>query len=301
MNIYKVMRSIFVAAVMGALSAPLYAEDLVWTGCGISKQAYMTELSQAFSHKTGIKILMTGGGASKGIRSVSAGQNALGGTCRHPLFGAGAVRTEEANAAVTQVAWDALVVITNKSNSVKNISSEQLKKVYMGEIKNWKELGGKDAPITLVDRENKESGVGYMLRIMLFKDPNINFPALANKGRHEKSTETLEELVERDPTALAVDGVSAAVKRNVNLLALDGVEPTKDNIANGKYSLFRPLYVVTDMHAPPKNAMQFVDFALSEEGQSIISKAGTVNLAEGKMLANMWDARKKELSIQVVQ
>lgn len=301
MSMHKVMKNILGAVAISTLSTALYAEELVWTGCGISKQAYMTELSEAFTNKTGIKILMTGGGAAKGIRSVSAGQNALGGTCRHPLFENGNIRADESNAALTHVAWDALVVITNKSNSVKNISSEQLKKIFMGEIKNWKELGGTDAPINLIDRENKESGVGYMLRVLLFKNPNIDFPALAGKARKEKGTETVEELVEKDPNALAVDGVSAAVKRNVNILALDGVEPTKANIGAGQYSLYRPLYVVTDMHAPPKSAAQFVEFALSQKGQLIISEAGTVNLAEGKALMNLWDVRKKELGIHLIQ
>lgn len=301
MNILNTTKTVFCVVAATVISVSAHAADLVWTGCSISKQAYMTELSEAFTHKTGIKILMTGGGAAKGLRSVSAGQNPLGGTCRHHMFEGKDVRSDEANAALTQVAWDALVAIANKSNAVNNISSEQLKKVFMGEIKNWKELGGHDAPINLVDRENKESGVGHMFRVLLFKDANVDFPALAGKASKEKSTESVEEIVEKDPNALAVDGVSAARKRDVKLLALDGVEPSKANIGAGKYSLFRPLYVVTDLNAPPGEAQKFVDFALSGEGQTIISSAGTVNLAEGKVLNGLWDAKTKELGIKIVQ
>lgn len=241
----------------------------------------------------------TWGGGEKGIRSVSAGDNQLGGTCRHQLWNGKDVRADEENSTLTQVAWDALVVIVNQANAVSNVSSEKLKKIYLGEITNWKELGGHDAPINLIDRESKESGAGHMFRVLLFKDPNVEFPALDGKPKKEKGTETIEELVEQDPNALAVDGVSAARKRNVKLLALDGVEPSKANIGNGQYSLFRPLYIVTDINAPAGEARRFVDFALSIEGQKIISNAGTVNLAEGSALNGLWAAKSKELGIRV--
>lgn len=298
MHPFRVIRALS-GVLAAALCLSAQAEDLVWTGCGISKQAYMSELSAAFTQKTKTKVLMTGGGAAKGIRSVSAGENQIGGTCRHQLWNRNEVRADEANSMLTQVAWDALVVIVNQSNAVTNISSANLKKIYLGEIKNWKELGGHDAPINLIDRESKESGVGHMFRVLLFKDPNVEFPALAGKSTKEKGTETVEELVEKDPNALAVDGVSAARKRNVKLLALDGIEPSKANIGSGKYSLFRPLYLVTDINAPSGQARQFVDFALSIEGQEIISNAGTVNLAEGNALNTLWATKTKDLQIKV--
>ena len=83
------------------------------------------------------------------------------------------------------------------------------------------------------------------------------------------------------------------------MLTLDGVAATKENIAAATYPLYRPLFVTTPEASVKPEAKQFLDFVLSEkagEGQEIISKAGTVNLKEGKALVSMWDDRRKKLN-----
>jgi len=277
-----------------AAAAGAQAETLVWTGCGVVKKAFMDELAAAYETKTGDKLTLSGGGATKGIRSVSAKTSDLSGTCRHWLFdAAGAIVPEEAKAKLIQVSWDAVVLIANKANTIAGISLEQLKAVLEGRITNWKELGGADKPIALVERDEPSSGVGHMYRLLLFNNPDYQVKARSLKV---KSSESLEVKVESIETALGLDGFSSAIRGNLKLLALDGTAPSKESIASGEYPLYRPLYLVVNTDAPGK-ASTFIEFVLSAEGQAIISKTGAVNLEEGKLLGPLWAAKKKQFGL----
>lgn len=276
------------------ISFSAQAGELTWTGCGITKKAFMGEIANTYKAKTGVAIKLTGGGATKGVRAASAGTTDIGGTCRHVLTDAsGKKHAEEVNAQLTQVAWDALVVIAHPDNPVSNISLDDLKKLYEGEITSWKELGGPDKRIVLVTREGKNSGVGYMFRHLVFGDPNLAFKARSLKV---KSTGPLEKKVEKTVTAMGMDGISSAKKRTVKFLSINGVSPTKENIASGAYPLFRPLYLALGKTASPE-AKAVVDYVLSAEGQAIISKQGTVNMQEGAALTALWDAKKGKMGL----
>lgn len=287
-------RKVLVAFVVCLISAASTASELSWTGCGITKKAFMKELAAAYEAKVGTKVNLTGGGATRGIRAASAGTADLGGTCRHWLKEAsGEIHPQEKDAELIQVAWDALVVIVHPDNPVDDISLENLKKVYNGEVTKWSELGGVDRPIGLIAREGKSSGVGYMFRQMVFSDPDYTIKARALKV---KSTTPLEKKVEKVKTAIAFDGISSAKKRKVKFLSLDGVSPSKENIASGKYALYRPLYLAYNKNKVSEKAKEFVEFALSPEGQAIISEQGTVNLAEGKTLKPMGGSQLSAVS-----
>lgn len=292
------MRNFFrlfcIAAVFMLTATTAIAAELTWTGCGITKKAFMAEIAKAYEAKTGTKISLSGGGATKGIRSASAGSSDMGGTCRPWLFDAPGVKhPEEANAVLTQVAWDAIVVIVNPDNPVDNISLADLKKIYDGEITNWKDLGGPDKRIILVSREGTSSGVGHMFRLLVYKDADMVFKARSLK---QKSTGPVEKKVENSEAALAVDGISSAKKKNLKFLSLDDVAPTKENIGAGKYPLFRPLYIATNKNAKDETK-KVLDFMLSDEGQTIISAQGTVNLAEGAALTPLWQAKKADMGL----
>ena len=278
-----------------ALLRPASAEELTWTGCGITKLAFMEEVAKAYEAKTGIATKITGGGATKGIRAAAAGTSDMGGTCRHWLRSAdGQINPEEKNAKLVQVAWDALVAIAHPSNPVENVSVAQLKQIYDGEITNWSQVGGPDKPIALITREGKYSGVGHMFRMMVFGDQEYEFKARSLKV---KSTGPLEKDVEKIAGALGMDGISSARKREVKFLSLDGVAPTKENIASGKYPLFRPLYLAISADKARPETQAFIDFILSPEGQQIISNQGTVNLEEGKALNAPWDGKKEKYGL----
>ncbi len=271
------------------LSLPVISEEITWTGCGISKKAYIIEVAKAFEKKRGVVVKVSGGGATKGIRSVGAGTSDVGGSCRIWLREvSGGRQIDEKDTEFIHVAWDAIVPIANKNNPVSNISMDNLKKVFSGAITNWKELGGEDSKLGLITRNGKTSGVGYMFRLLALGDANADYTA---KSLKVKSTGPLEKKVVKVKTAFAVDGISSAKKVDVQLMAIDGVFPTKNNIGAGKYPLYRPLYLTLNKKNSNPLAREFVDFVLGDEGQAIISAQGTVNLKEGEKLVGLWNKR----------
>jgi len=255
---------------------PILAEQqptLRWVGCGISKKAYLVALAKAYEKKTGIVIDVQGGGATRGIREVATMSADIGGSCRRRIFSA----EEERGTTQVPVAWDALVVITHKNNPVKDISLENLRKVYLGEITNWRQLGGKDAPIELFARKGKISGVGRTTRKLLFNDYEQEFAAT----RIFKSSGPLEKELVGNPNALAISGISSVRKRDVKILKLDGKSPSYKNVKSGNYLLYRPLYLVYNENSPHADVVKdFIRYADTEEGRKVIRSNGTVPYLE---------------------
>ncbi|MDH5571717.1 MAG: phosphate ABC transporter substrate-binding protein [Gammaproteobacteria bacterium] len=259
-----------------SIQAESTSNELNWVGCGITKKAFMDELAKAYEKKTGIHINIDGGGATKGIRAVAAGTADIGGSCRSVLN----ALPEERDAKQTPVAWDALVIIVNNKNKVKNLALEQLKAIYLGKIKNWREVGGADAPIELYVRQGKLSGVGRMLRELVFGNYEQEFVAT----HVVDSSGPLEKEIEDNVNAIGVTGVSSAIRRNLKILSLDGVEPSYENIKAAKYSLYRPLYLISNRNNTNPFIDEFINFALSREGQEIIKKAGSIPYSEAMAL-----------------
>lgn len=273
MRLFKVCFTFLIGIVFMVNIQSVSAETIQWAGCGISKKAFMTELAKAYTKKTGIKVKLSGGGATKGIRNAAKGTIDIGGACRVSLER----HKEERDAFQIPVAWDALVAFVHKDNPVDNVSFKQLNRIYLGEITNWKELGGKDAPIELYVRRGKMSGVGRTLRELVF----ANYDQKFDKATYVvKSSGPVEKGVVKNLNGFGVSGISSAKKRKLKLLKLDGKAPTYENIKNGSYALYRPLYLVIKRGNKAPLIRNFIKYALSREGQAIIRAQGTVPYSE---------------------
>jgi phosphate transport system substrate-binding protein len=258
------------------MAAPTPTKKITWAGCGISKNAFMNEMAAAYEKKTGVKVELLGGGATKGIRQVSNKEVQMGGTCRHVIEKDKSMMThdEERRVELRPVAWDALVLMVHKDNPVENVSLDQLRKLYKGQITNWKQLGGKDAPIELYVRKGKISGVGRTLRELLFYNYEEEFVA-----KHVKEeTADLEKDMVTNPNGAGVTGISSArkLKGIAKILKLDGRDPSYENIRTGQYLLYRPLYIVSNLQEKNPEIKKFVAFVTGDEGKQIMRNVGTV-------------------------
>lgn len=249
-------------------TATYSADSLHWAGCGISKKAFMKEMAKAYTKKTGVQVKLSGGGATKGIRNAANGSIDIGGACRISIY----KNKLERNAYQIPVAWDALVVFVNKKNPVSNITFQQLRDIYLGKITNWKQLGGNDAGIELFTRRGKLSGVGRTLRELVFANYDQDFKSTYVV----KSSGPVEKGVLKNENGVGVSGISSAKKRDLKLLKLDGKAPNYDNIKNGSYALYRPLYLVINRKNKKPLVKDFIKYAVSREGQDIIKAQGTV-------------------------
>lgn len=273
----KLARLVTCGIALAILAQPILADKkptLRWVGCGISKKAYLVALAKSYEKKTGVAIEVEGGGATRGIREVASMSADMGGSCRRRIFAA----EEERGVVQVPVAWDALVVIVHKSNPVEEISLDNLRKVYLGEITNWRTLGGDDKPIELFAREGKISGVGRTARKLLFNNYDQEFAAT----RIFASSGPLEEELAASSNALAISGISSVRKRDVKILKLNGKSPSYENVQSGKYLLYRPLYLVYNEDSPHADVIKdFIRYADSKEGRAVIRANGTVPYLEG--------------------
>lgn len=280
-----IMVAVMTAVLILTAVAAMAEVKLRWTGCGITRQAFMTELAAAYQQKTGVTISLSGGGATKGIRATNSGEADMGGTCRPSQ--PEAFPAEEGNVVLYQVGWDALVPIVNKETAVNDLTTEQVKAILLGKITNWKEVGGKDAKVLVVTREGKISGVGYMSLKMIFEDMSTEY---TKEALIVQDTGPLENKISVDRIAFGITGVSSAKRRvqdgkQLKILSVNGVEATMDNIASGTYPYFRPLYIAVNPDSPNyAEVKKFIDWSLSAEGQKVIESAGTVNLERGRGL-----------------
>jgi len=285
LNLIMSLTILLTAAVQ---AAPL--KQINWVGCGVSKTAFMQELSAAYEKKTGIHINIDGGGATRGIRDVATNKAHLGGSCRLPLVvrnsdGSYSVDIAESKVKMIPVAWDALVVIVNPANPISKISEDQLRDVYTGKITNWRDLGSpNDAPINLYARDGKISGVERTMRQLIFYNNDQDFTPraidLPSSGR-------IEQAIEKEPNGLGVSGLSSSRLGKLKMLSLNGATPSKENLKNGTYKYFRLLFLVAGSQFEEVPEVRgFVKFATSMEGQSVIEKSGTLSYIHGLSLLN---------------
>jgi phosphate transport system substrate-binding protein len=251
--------------------------ELNLVSCHISKNAYVTDLVNAYRKKSGIHINVHAGNSTSAIRDVHIGVADIGGTSRYLIPN----EKLEAGVKLMPVAWDALTIIVHKDNPVDNISLEQAKAIYTGRIRYWSELGGHDQKIEVYTHKNKFSGNGRSLRKLLFFNTDKQFYS----RRVFDSGEELERALSENPNAIAITGVSSARMQDVKIVAFDGVKPSIESIKTGDYRLYRPLFLSYDPHSPNIDSIKnFIRFVLSESGRDVMHSNGVVPYREAMNL-----------------
>ncbi|MEE0803420.1 MAG: phosphate ABC transporter substrate-binding protein [Oscillospiraceae bacterium] len=206
-------------------------------------------------------------GSGSGIQAVSEGRCDIGLSSR-------ALKDDEKASGLkeTIVALDGIAIIVNPQNPVKDLSLEQIAKIYTGEITNWKDVGGEDAEIVLIGREAGSGTRDGFESITETKD--------ACQYRQElTSTGDVITTVSQNPNAIGYASL-AAIKDSVKALTVNGVAPTEATVKDGTYLVQRPFVLVTKEGAAlSETAQKFFDFATSADAASIISAAGAVPVA----------------------
>lgn len=206
-------------------------------------------------------------GSGSGIQAVSEGRCDIGLSSR-------ALKDDEKASGLkeTTLALDGIAIIVNPQNPVKDLSLEQIAKIYTGEITNWKDVGGEDAEIVRIGREAGSGTRDGFESITETKD--------ACQYRQElTSTGDVITTVSQNPNAIGYASL-AAIKDSVKALTVNGVAPTEAAVKDGTYLVQRPFVLVTkEGVALSETAQKFFDFATSADAASIISAAGAVPVA----------------------
>lgn len=250
------------------------AVSLTGSGCSVSVPGYLSDLAKAYEKDTGVKMLVLGGGSVRGLTDLQEQRVDFAASCQSKTA------EDPEDFEYITVTWDALVFIVNKANPVDNITPGQVKDIYDGRINNWKQLGGPDLNlISVITTPKGFGGIGEALEkyILHGKRPQ----KVKNSTMQASSVAIWEQLVEEMREGFASTGFGSARKRNVKMLKVNGVAPTKENIISGRYPFRRPLYIVIKKNPGPE-VRKFVDFVLSHKGQRLISSYGMPSLIDLK-------------------
>jgi phosphate transport system substrate-binding protein len=248
----------------------------------VSGSDTMVNLAQAWAEKfgtdnSGVMISVKGGGSGVGIAALINKTVDFADSSRK-------IKSEETSAAKaagvdpveTEVAKDGLVIIVNTANTVTGITKEQLGKVYAGEITNWKDLGGADAPIVLLGRDSSSGTYSFVKDEVLAKLPNK--PEYAKSMLNLQSTQAIVDEVGKNPNAIGYVGLGYE-NASIKPIAVDGTQSSVATVLDGTYALSRGLFMYSN--GEPSGAMKsYIDWILSAPGQAIVKEQGFVPLAK---------------------
>ena len=227
----------------------------------------MEKLAEAFEGKnSGVKVEVQQLGSSAGIKNAIEGVSEIGMSSRD-------LKDEEKSSGLkeTIIATDGIAVITNKANKVTDLTLDQVKDIYTGKITNWKEVGGEDAPIVVVSREDG-SGTrdGFQEKVGFESEELIKDAQISDASGNIKST------VEGNANAIGYISFGY-VDEAVNAVKVDGVEINHETVANNEYVIARP-FILVNKDGISDNAQALIDFILSDEGQSILEEKGFIRV-----------------------
>ena len=223
-------------------------------------------MSESFmADNQGITVTVEYVGSGAGIESLSKGSVDIGNSSRN-------LKPEElSNGCVENVvALDGIAVIVDKNNGVKDISSENLKKLYTGEIKNWKELGGADEAVVVIGREAGSGTRDAFEELLELKDK-------CDYAQQLDSTGAVLAKVASTPGAIGYVSLDV-VDDSVVSVSIDSVEANEQNILAGKYLLSRPFVMATkgDVSSQNELVQKWFEYVNSEKGKEIIKKVGLI-------------------------
>lgn len=217
----------------------------------------------------GVTVFVAGVGSSAGIESVVSGSSEIGTSSRD-------LKPEEGSLGLvdTPIAHDAIAVIVNPGNPVNGLTKAQVAAIFEGRITNWEELGGPDLEIGIVNRDEASGTREAFSKIVLDKRPFDPTAAVL------PGTGQVRFVVAQAQGAIGYISVGF-VDSTVKALAIDGVEPTEENITDKTYPISRLLHFLTKGE-PQGLAKEFLAFVLSPEVQeTVVREAGFLPIGEG--------------------
>lgn len=203
-------------------------------------------------------------GSSAGIKNAHEGITPIGASSRN-------LKDEEKKWGLKEVAiaFDGIAVITHPENTVKGLTLDQITAIYKGEITNWSEVGGQDKSIVVVSREDGSGTRGAFEELLGF-EKQLTESALIAEGNGNVQT-----TVAGNPQAIGYVSLTS-INDTVKALLVDEVEATIDNVISESYKISRPFLMVYYEENINTAAKAYIEFILSEEGQSIVKENGGI-------------------------
>lgn len=233
-----------------------------------SVQPLSEELAAVFMDQyPEVSVEVQGGGSSVGVKSADNGVADIGAASRE-------LKSSEEELGLTTyvIAKDGIAVVINPDCAVEDLTLEKVKKIFIGEITNWSEVGGADADIVVVSREEGSGTRGAFVEITKVEDKD----ASGNKVDQttvdalvQPSTGAVKQTVSNTPNAIGYISLGA-LDNTVKAVKIEGVDATDDNILSGTYKIARPFLYITKGEVS-ETAQTYIDFVLNE-GQEVVKE-----------------------------
>lgn len=250
---------------VAALALPLLAQGakdkLVITGAS-TIAPLAGEIGKRFeSKRPGMRIDVQTGGSSRGVADARQGLSDIGMVSR-------ALKDDEKDLLAFPIALDGICMIVHKTNPVAKLDEKQIVEIYTGKITNWKQVGGKDAPITVVNKADGRSTLELFLNYFKLKAPDVKAQVVI--GDNQQGIKT----VAGSPNSIGYVSIGSAEYEatagvSIKLLPLGGIAASTETVRSGNFPLSRPLNLVVKTK-PDGLTKDFLDFAQSKDVNDIV-------------------------------
>jgi len=268
----KFLKAIIVLMSVLCLSTSVWAENLEIKG-STTVLPIAQKAAEAFMKVyPNVNVSVSGGGSGNGIKAIIDGTTDIADSSRF-------IKEKEVALAVKKgvypvpfgVAYDCIVPVVHLSNPISNLTIAQLKDIYMGKVKNWKELGGPDKKIVVISRDTS-SGTYEVWEKLIMKKARVYPAALL-----QASNGAIAQAVAKNSYAIGYVGLSY-LNKDLKTLTVNGVEASAENAMSGAYPVSRVLYMFTKGW-PTGTTLKFINFVMHPaKGQKIVEEAGYVPL-----------------------
>lgn len=223
---------------------------------------------------TAQKIQVNGGGSGIGFAALQNGTTDLANASRK-------IKAKEIEQCVKtfgkrpteyKVALDGLSVYVSASSKLDQLSLEELEAIFTGKVKNWKEVGGPDAPITVYSRENSSGTYEF------FKERVLNGKDFAASAQTQPGTAAVLQAVAKDPNGIGYGGAAyGAGAKHLKISKVKGeaaIEPNEETVLSGKYPIWRYLFVYVNPALDKGDIAAYLKWVRGDEGQKLVKDVG---------------------------
>lgn len=231
-----------------------------------SMEKFANALSESFMEKyPNVTVTAEFVGSGAGVEAVSNGTADIGNASRN-------LKDEEKAGGVAEniVAIDGIAVVVDPANTVEDLTKQQLSDIYEGKVKNWKDVGGNDAPVVVVGREAGSGTRSAFEELLALED-------ICKYSNELDSTGAVMAKVASTPGSIGYVSLDV-LDDTVKALKLEGAEPTEENIKGGTYFLSRPFVMATKGEISEQNDLvkALFDYIYSDEGTEILESVGLI-------------------------
>ena len=213
-------------------------------------------------------IVVQGGGSGTGLSQVQAGAVEIG---TSDVFAETQKGIDAKKLQNHLVAVVGIVPIVNKSAGVSNLSKQQLSDIFTGKITNWKQVGGKNQTITVINRSKGSGTRGTFEGLVLNGKKPI-------QAQEQDSNGTVRKIVSSTPGTISYISFPYANDENIQKLSIDGIKPTNKNVETNRWQLWSYEHIYTK-GKPNKNVQKFIDYMLGSKVQNdLVPKLGYISI-----------------------